>query len=108
MQVEDENQEIIRLQNELEVEGLGGEEAEKSNIPEDGVQVDGYFAWSLLDNCEWNCGYEIRYGLFYVDYENGLKRYPKMSAMWFKEFLKEKDDDKIKKPQVKRVKISEF
>ncbi|CDY23438.1 BnaC04g49660D [Brassica napus] len=72
-------------------------------IYEDGVQVDGYFAWSLLDNCEWNCGYEIRYGLFYVDYENGLERYPKMSAMWFKEFLKEKDDDKIKKPQVKRM-----
>ncbi|CAH2058006.1 unnamed protein product [Thlaspi arvense] len=78
-------------------------------IYEDGVQVDGYFAWSLLDNCEWNCGYEIRYGMFYVDYENGLKRYPKMSAMWFKEFLKEKDEeDMVNKSKVKRIKISEF
>uniref|UniRef100_M4CKV4 thioglucosidase n=1 Tax=Brassica campestris TaxID=3711 RepID=M4CKV4_BRACM len=77
-------------------------------IYEDGVQVGGYFAWSLLDNCEWNCGYEIRYGLFYVDYENGLERYPKMSAMWFKEFLKKRDEDMVKRSQAKRVKVSEF
>ncbi|CAF2094219.1 unnamed protein product [Brassica napus] len=60
-------------------------------IKEDGVQVEGYYAWSLLDNCEWNAGYGVRYGLFYVDYNNGLKRYPKMSAMWFKEFLKKEE-----------------
>ncbi|XP_024010762.1 beta-glucosidase 27 [Eutrema salsugineum] len=60
-------------------------------IKEDGVLVEGYYAWSLLDNCEWNAGYGVRYGLFYVDYNNGLKRYPKMSAMWFKEFLKKED-----------------
>lgn len=61
------------------------------NFREDGVQVEGYYAWSLLDNCEWNAGYGVRYGLFYVDYNNGLKRYPKMSAMWFKEFLKKEE-----------------
>lgn len=59
---------------------------------EDGVEVEGYFAWSLLDNCEWNAGYGVRYGLFYVDYKNGLKRFPKMSAMWFKEFLKREEE----------------
>ena len=59
---------------------------------EDGVEVEGYFAWSLLDNCEWNAGYGVRYGLFYVDYNNGLKRFPKMSAMWFKEFLKREEE----------------
>ncbi|KAF8053815.1 hypothetical protein N665_1372s0003 [Sinapis alba] len=61
-------------------------------ILEDGVEVEGYFAWSLLDNCEWNAGYGVRYGLFYVDYNNGLKRFPKMSAMWFKEFLKREEE----------------
>ncbi|OAP02157.1 hypothetical protein AXX17_AT3G54530 [Arabidopsis thaliana] len=61
-------------------------------IQEDGVVVEGYFAWSLLDNCEWNAGYGVRYGLFYVDYNNGLKRFPKMSAMWFKEFLKREEE----------------
>uniref|UniRef100_A0A7N2KL27 Uncharacterized protein n=1 Tax=Quercus lobata TaxID=97700 RepID=A0A7N2KL27_QUELO len=54
----------------------------------DGVNVKGYFAWSLLDNFEWNLGYTIRFGINYVDYKNGLKRHPKLSALWFKKFLK--------------------
>uniref|UniRef100_M4CGR7 thioglucosidase n=1 Tax=Brassica campestris TaxID=3711 RepID=M4CGR7_BRACM len=36
--------------------------------------------------------YGVRYGLFYVDYNNGLKHFPKMSAMWFKEFLKREEE----------------
>ncbi|KAB1209597.1 Beta-glucosidase 12 [Morella rubra] len=54
----------------------------------DGVNVKGYFAWSLLDNFEWYAGYTVRFGINYVDYKNGLKRYPKLSAHWFKNFLK--------------------
>ncbi|KAF8403882.1 hypothetical protein HHK36_011988 [Tetracentron sinense] len=54
----------------------------------DGVDVRGYFAWSLLDNFEWNSGYTVRFGIYYVDYKDGLKRYPKHSAIWFKKFLK--------------------
>ncbi|KAF8041058.1 LOW QUALITY PROTEIN: hypothetical protein BT93_B3087 [Corymbia citriodora subsp. variegata] len=53
----------------------------------DGVNVKGYFAWSWLDDFEWGSGYTIRFGINYVDYENGLKRYPKNSAIWFKSFL---------------------
>ncbi|KAK6247821.1 hypothetical protein QUC31_019386 [Theobroma cacao] len=53
-----------------------------------GVDVKGYFAWSLLDNFEWANGYTMRFGINYVDYEHGLKRYPKLSARWFKNFLK--------------------
>jgi beta-glucosidase len=56
-------------------------------IHRDGANVKGYFAWSLLDNFEWVNGYTIRFGLNFVDYNDGLKRYPKNSAHWFKEFL---------------------
>ncbi|KAJ7980721.1 Beta-glucosidase [Quillaja saponaria] len=54
----------------------------------DGVNVRGYFAWSLLDNMEWNSGYTVRFGINFVDYKNGLKRHQKLSARWFKDFLK--------------------
>ncbi|KAJ6706858.1 GLYCOSYL HYDROLASE [Salix viminalis] len=51
-----------------------------------GADVRGYFAWSLLDNFEWIYGYTQRYGLYHVDYTT-LKRTPKLSATWFKEFI---------------------
>ncbi|CAI0450272.1 unnamed protein product [Linum tenue] len=53
-----------------------------------GANVKGYFAWSLLDNFEWASGYTVRFGINYVDYKDGLKRYPKHSARWFRNFLK--------------------
>nr|AFK44931.1 unknown [Lotus japonicus] len=53
-----------------------------------GSNVKGYFAWSLLDNYEWSSGYTVRFGMNFVDYENGLKRYKKLSAKWFTNFLK--------------------
>ncbi|KAL1327798.1 hypothetical protein AAHE18_13G328600 [Arachis hypogaea] len=54
----------------------------------DGCNVKGYFVWSLLDNWEWAAGYSSRFGLYFVDYKNNLKRYPKQSVQWFKDFLK--------------------
>lgn len=53
-----------------------------------GVNVKGFFAWSFLDTFEWRSGYTARFGLCYVDYKDGLKRYPKSSALWFKKFLR--------------------
>jgi beta-glucosidase len=52
-----------------------------------GVPVDAYFAWSLMDNFEWASGYEKRFGLIHVDYPS-LKRTPKRSAKWYQQFLK--------------------
>ncbi|XP_028082791.1 beta-glucosidase 6-like isoform X1 [Camellia sinensis] len=56
-------------------------------INEDGCNVKGYFVWSLLDNWEWGAGYTSRFGLYFVDYKDKLKRYAKDSVKWFKTFL---------------------
>ncbi|KAL5723098.1 beta-glucosidase [Ranunculus cassubicifolius] len=58
-----------------------------ASIVQDGCNVKGYFAWSLLDNWEWAAGYTSRFGLYFVDYKDNLKRYPKDSVQWFKNFL---------------------
>ncbi|WJX71788.1 Beta-glucosidase 12 [Trifolium repens] len=60
------------------------------NAIQDGANVKGYFAWSSIDNFEWILGYTSRFGLFFVDYNNSLKRYPKKSAIWFRNFLQHK------------------
>lgn len=56
----------------------------------DGVNVKGYFIWSLMDVFSWSNGYEKRYGLFYVDFET-QQRYPKKSAYWYKEIAETKE-----------------
>lgn len=53
----------------------------------DGVSVKGFFPWSFLDTYEWGSGYTQKFGIVYVDRTDGLKRYPKKSALWFKKFL---------------------
>ncbi|KAJ9174424.1 hypothetical protein P3X46_013068 [Hevea brasiliensis] len=52
-----------------------------------GVDVTGYYIWAFLDNFEWMSGYTLRFGITYVDYNNQLERFPKLSALWFKKFL---------------------
>ena len=52
-----------------------------------GVDLRGFFAWSLLDNFEWAEGYRKRFGLVHVDYET-QRRTPKASAVWFAELLR--------------------
>ena len=53
----------------------------------DGINVTGYFAWSFMDNFEWADGYSVRFGMTYVDYDNGQQRWLKDSAIWYSKFI---------------------
>jgi len=51
-----------------------------------GANVGGYFAWSILDNFEWERGYSRRFGLVRVNYDT-LERIPKQSAYWYRDVI---------------------
>ncbi|CAH9141774.1 unnamed protein product [Cuscuta epithymum] len=63
-----------------------------------GADVRGYFVWSLLDNFEWTYGYSKRMGLHHVDRVT-LRRTPKLSAKWYKQFIAE--NQRLKKKMLK-------
>ena len=54
---------------------------------EHGVPVEGYFAWSLLDNFEWAWGYGPKFGIVEVDPDT-LERRPKRSALWYADLIR--------------------
>lgn len=53
-----------------------------------GVDVRGYYVWSLLDNFEWEHGYASRFGIVWVDFES-QRRTPKRSAIWYRDLIAE-------------------
>ena len=53
----------------------------------EGIPVEAYFEWSLMDNFEWNEGYRQRFGLIHVDYST-QKRTLKDSAYWYRDFIR--------------------
>ena len=56
-------------------------------VIQQGVDLRGYFAWSLLDNFEWSLGYSKRFGIIHVDYAT-QRRTPKASAKFYAEVIK--------------------
>ena len=55
---------------------------------DDGCNVKGYTAWSLLDNFEWALGYSEKFGIHRVDFNDPERtRTPKKSAAWFKTLI---------------------
>ena len=56
-------------------------------ICDDGLPIKGTFAWSLVDNFEWNSGFSTRFGVQYVDYNSStLERTFKRSALEMSQF----------------------
>lgn len=56
---------------------------------EEGADIRGYYAWSLLDNWEWSAGYTYRFGLVHTDFET-QERVLKDSALWYREMIAER------------------
>jgi beta-glucosidase len=52
----------------------------------DGVRLNGYFVWTIIDNFEWAEGYSKRFGLVHTNYQS-LKRTPKKSFYWYKQVI---------------------
>ena len=57
-----------------------------ADVIQHGVNVKGYFVWSLMDNFEWAEGYRKRFGIVHVDYAT-LRRTLKRSALWYQSLL---------------------
>lgn len=70
------------------VEYLGGYLAAAAAACRDGVDLRGYYVWSLLDNYEWAEGFNQRFGLVHVDYPTQT-RTPKTSATWYAALIAE-------------------
>jgi len=56
-----------------------------------GVDVRGYFVWSLIDNFEWSFGYRKRFGLVHVDFES-QQRTIKDSGIWYRDFIRQQKE----------------
>lgn len=54
---------------------------------DEGIPVQGYFYWSLIDNFEWSDGFKERFGLVHVDYST-QKRTPKDSFFWYRDLIR--------------------
>ena len=71
----------------LRVACLEGHLAAIAGAMQAGVDVRGYYVWSLLDNFEWGSGYSIRFGIVHVDYAT-QQRTPKSSARFYRDVIR--------------------
>jgi beta-glucosidase len=74
------------VDDERRVEYLRAHIAAVEAAQAQGVDVRGYYVWSLLDNFEWEWGYDKRFGIVYVDYAT-QRRIPKRSALWYRDLI---------------------
>jgi beta-glucosidase len=76
-----------RVNDPERIDYLARHFAAARNAIDAGIDLRGYFVWSLLDNFEWDSGYAMRFGLVYVDYST-QRRIPKASALWYRAVIR--------------------
>ncbi len=74
------------VEDERRVAYLAGHIEAVQRAREQGVDVRGYYVWSLLDNFEWEHGYGKRFGIVFVDFRT-QRRIPKRSALWYRDLI---------------------
>jgi beta-glucosidase len=77
-----------RVADQRRIDYLDGHLRAVAEAAAAGVDVRGYFTWSILDNFEWAEGYTKRFGLVHVDYETQA-RTPKDSYHWYARLIAE-------------------
>ena len=75
-----------RIHDDRRTEYIASHIAAVGDAMRQGVRMDGYMVWSLLDNFEWAFGHEKRFGIIHVDYTT-QQRTLKDSALWYRDFL---------------------
>jgi len=77
-----------KVRDERRIRYLRDHIAQAGRALADGVPLRGYLVWSLLDNFEWQYGYQMRFGIIHVDFDT-LKRTVKESGHWYANVIKE-------------------
>lgn len=63
------------------------------NAIKEGINLKGYYAWSVIDLLSWLNGYKKQYGFIYVDHKNNLNRKKKASFYWYKKTIETRGED---------------
>ncbi len=83
----DDQVEDGRVHDEKRIEYVEKHLQAVSDLNEEGMNIQGYFLWSLLDNFEWSFGYDKRFGIIHVNYDT-QERIWKDSARWYADIVK--------------------
>ena len=75
------------VHDESRLDYLAGHIGQVARAIDDGCDVRGYFVWSLLDNFEWGAGYSQRFGIVWVDFDDGRRRLVKDSGRWLRDLI---------------------